>query len=267
MVKSKTTWAAPRWNQALPGRSPTKTGSAAVALPLKNAATSLRPSICRGVPTQDRSVVGSTAASGASSVAAARSRRLGCRHEGVHHFPVGEAVIGRGLGDLRPRPRGQLAGRYRRRVEERGDRRELEAEAVVEHEGDPLARGEPVEDDVQRKADGVGERDVVGRIGRGLPGSTSSTGMGVRERSRSRHSRVVTVVSQAGRLSMSASVVCIRSHACWTTSWASVWSPSTRLAIPTRRGRSASNMSVWSTTPPPFRLPVTVLVPMSPLRT
>ena len=46
----------------------------------------------------------------------------------------------------------------------RRDRRELEAEAVVEHEGDPLARGEPVEHDVQGETDGVGERDVVGWV-------------------------------------------------------------------------------------------------------
>jgi len=39
----------------------------------------------------------------------------------------------------------------------------------VKHEGDPLARGEPVEDDVQGEADGVGERDVVRRIVDGLP--------------------------------------------------------------------------------------------------
>ena len=75
-----------------------------------------------------------------------------------------------GLGDLGPCPRGQLARGRRRGVEDRRDRRELEAEAVVEHEGDPLARGESVEHDVQGETDGVGERDVVGRIVDGLPG-------------------------------------------------------------------------------------------------
>src|SRR5664279_4451217 len=165
-----------------------------------------------------------------------------------------------GLGDLGPCPRGQLARGRRRGVEDGRDRRELEAEAVVEHEGDPLARGEPVEHDVQGETDGVGERDVVGRIVEGLPGPDVIYGYGVRERSRSRHSRVVTVVNQAGRLSISASAPCSRSHACCTTSWASAWSPSNRLAIPTRRGRSASNMSVWSTAstlPPLLATPLT----------
>src|SRR5450759_3479867 len=100
MVKSKTTLAAPRWNQAAPGRPPTKTGSAALALPLKNVATSSRTSICRGVPT-------STAASTADGgVGCEQSKQpvevtvLGCGHEGVDHFPVGQTVLEMGLGDL-----------------------------------------------------------------------------------------------------------------------------------------------------------------------
>lgn len=68
-----------------------------------------------------------------------------------------------------PCSRGQFAGGRRRGVEDRRDRWELEAEAVVEHEGDPLAWGEPAEHDVQGEADGVCELDVVGRIVDGLP--------------------------------------------------------------------------------------------------
>jgi len=54
--------------------------------------------------------------------------------------------------------------RHRRGVENRRDRRELEAEAVVEHEGDPLVRGEPVEDHLQGEPDGLCKGDLVGRI-------------------------------------------------------------------------------------------------------
>jgi len=68
--------------------------------------------------------------------------------------------------------------------------------------------------------------------------STSPTGTGVRDRSRSRHSRVVTVVSQAGTLSISASVAFNRSHACCTTSWASAWSLSTKPRSTERRRRA-----------------------------
>ena len=75
-----------------------------------------------------------------------------------------------GLGDLAPCPRGQLARGRRRGVEDHRDRLELEAEAAVQHEGDPLARGEPVEHNLQGETDGVGESDIVGRIVDGLPG-------------------------------------------------------------------------------------------------
>ena len=37
----------------------------------------------------------------------------------------------------------------------------------MEDEGDPLARGEPVEHDLEGDSDGVGERDVVGGVGGG----------------------------------------------------------------------------------------------------
>ncbi len=77
--------------------------------------------------------------------------------------------------------------------------------------------------------------------------SISAVGTGVRDRSRSRHSRVVTVVSQAGKLSRSVLVRCSRSQACCTTSSASARSASTRVAMPTRRCRSASKISVRST--------------------
>ena len=62
-------------------------------------------------------------------------------------------------------------------------------------------------DHLEGDADRVGERDIVGRVGRGL-GHVNSAWNGVRARSRSRHNRVVTVVNHAGRLSISASVRC-----------------------------------------------------------
>lgn len=40
-------------------------------------------------------------------------------------------------------------------------------------------------------------------------------GTGVRARSRSRHSRELTMVSQPGRLSIGSLVECSRNHACW----------------------------------------------------
>ena len=92
---------------------------------------------------------------------------LGRGHEGVDHFPFGQAVLQMGLGDLGPCPRGQLARGRRRGVQDRRDRPELETEAVVQHEGNPLARGEPVEHHLQGEADGLRERDVVGRIADG----------------------------------------------------------------------------------------------------
>jgi len=69
-----------------------------------------------------------------------------------------------GLGELGSGPGGQLARGRRRGVQDRRNRRELDAEAVVENDSDPLARGEPVEHDVQGQTNGVGHRDIVARI-------------------------------------------------------------------------------------------------------
>ena len=59
----------------------------------------------------------------------------GC-HEGVDDRPV--SPLRPCPPHLAPGPRGELASRGRRRVEDRGDRREVEVDAVVQHESDGL---------------------------------------------------------------------------------------------------------------------------------
>ena len=135
-------------------------------------------------------------------------------------------------------------------VEDRGDGAELEAEAVVQHERHPLARRQSVDHGLERDADGVGERDVVGRVGRGL-GEVD-----VLHRHRRPCAQPVEAQPRGDRGEPRGEVVDLgpsprgarssRSHACWTTSSASAWSPSTLLAMPSSRDRSASKPSVWS---------------------
>ena len=167
--KSKTTAASPRRNQADAGRSPTKTAIAAWALPLKKVATSSRPSIGGGRAGQDRGLVGADHRVGREQlqqpleVAAA-----GGGHEGVDDLPVGQRVLGRRLRDLGPGARRELAGRDGRGVEDGADGAEVEAEAVVQDEGHPLARRQPVDDRLEGDADRVGQRDVVRGVGHRL---------------------------------------------------------------------------------------------------
>ncbi len=81
----------------------------------------------------------------------------------------------------------------------------------------------------------------------------------VEARCHTRPSRVVTVVSQAGRLSISASGVCSRSHAGCTMSWVSASSPSARPAIPHPAAvAQPRNVSAWLAARP-FTLLVTAL--------
>jgi len=163
-VKSKATLASPRWTHAAPGRCSTKTDNAAFAAPLKkcdllppgDALGRAHRDRC-GVPGHDH--VGSQQAQQPTEIATSSRSE-----ERVDHLPVGERVVGCGLDDLGAGSRGQLARRRRRRVQHRGDGRELEAEAVMQDEGDPLARGEPVQDDPQRHAYGVSEGHLVGRV-------------------------------------------------------------------------------------------------------
>ena len=127
-------------------------------------------------------------------------------HEGVHDLPVGEGSSG-------------AAGRTLARAREASLRAATvvvsSIEAMTSKSTPKLScstkvhrsRGQPVEHHLQRDADGVGQHYVVGGIRFGLrrPRSTPS-GSGVRARSRSRHSREVTGVSQPGKLSIGSSV-------------------------------------------------------------
>jgi hypothetical protein len=76
-----------------------------------------------------------------------------------------QPVLGGGLGDPGAGPGGQLAGGGRGGVQDRGDGGEREPEAVVQHEGHPLPRRQPVQHHLQGQPHGVGEGDLVGRVG------------------------------------------------------------------------------------------------------
>ena len=56
----------------------------------------------------------------------------------------------------------------RRGVQNRGDRREFEAKAVVQHERDSFLWREPVENHLESNADRVSEHNIVGRVRRTL---------------------------------------------------------------------------------------------------
>ena len=176
----------------------------------------------------------------------------GGRHEGVHHLPVRERVLreraarpwtGRARPACGPR-RGWCRGRRRWcRTRSRSCRaaRRPPVRAATAGRSPPGGRCRPCRRARRRRpgrGEGLGELDLLHR-------HRASAA-----RSRSRHSRVVTVVSQAGRFSISVSsrvtARSSRSHACWTTSSASAWSASTRVAMPSSRGRSASKISVCS---------------------
>jgi len=65
-----------------------------------------------------------------------------------------------------PDPGGELACGHRRAPEKLRDGGEVDAEAVVQDERHPLARAEPVQDDLQCDAHRVGQSELVGRVGR-----------------------------------------------------------------------------------------------------
>ena len=119
---------------------------------------------------------------------------------------------------------------------------ELEAEAVVQHEGDPLARRQPIEHHIQRQPDGVCQRDVLGRIVAGLgrlelvnrvPACANAAGPGTAGWSPWSARPAGLSISVVGRVQPQPRLLhdvlglgVVAEH---------------RLAIPTRRGRSASN--------------------------
>jgi hypothetical protein len=96
----------------------------------------------------------------------------GGAEEGPDHRPLAGqvGVGGRRLGalDPSPGPAGQLPGRRLRAADQRGDLLEGQVEQVVEHEGDPLGRGQGVEHDQQGQTDRVGQQRLLVRLERPL---------------------------------------------------------------------------------------------------
>ena len=127
-------------------------------------------------------------------------------HEGVDHCGVGGGQVLTRLGLLQPPPRtAGEAGSRPPNGPAPGRSLERHREHVLQHVGQPLGRGQRVEDDRHRLPDGVDE------LGPPPPGvsalSTKSASSGqassrfvVRLRSTSRQIRETTVVSQPGRL-------------------------------------------------------------------
>jgi hypothetical protein len=95
--------------------------------------------------------------------------------ERVHHPPLaGQVDLAGRVGALDPPagPAGQLAGRDRRALQDRGDLIERHGEDVVQDEGQAFGRGQGVQHHHQGRADRIGQQDrglgiaVVGLIGR-----------------------------------------------------------------------------------------------------
>ena len=111
-----------------------------------------------------------------------------------------------------PGPAGELAGGGRGALDHRRDLVERHGEHVVQHERQPLGRGERVQHDQQRQPDRVGEqRLLLGVAGRSAVTIGSGTwhverllaAVSRRDRSMFRHTRATTVVSQPPRFSTS----------------------------------------------------------------
>ena len=160
--------------------------------------------------------------------------------EGIDDRPLAVKVgIGdRGALDATTAAARELPGGRRRPPDDRRDVVERDREDVVEDERDALGRGESVEDGQQREADRVAEDRLVLGVDAVPPGCTIGSATCVssgasrrvrRERSRFRHTRPTTVVSQARMFSTSlVSVRLSRIQASWTASSASLSEPSIR---------------------------------------
>jgi hypothetical protein len=139
--------------------------------------------------------------------------------------------------DPAPCPAGQLPGGLGRAAEHRGDLAEGNVEHVVQHERDPLGRGQRLEDHEQREPDGVGEQRLLlrrrpvrraeHRVRHARPDRVS--GRAARARSAFRQTRVTMVVSQPPRLTTSSAPAALNlTHASCTASSASSSEPSIR---------------------------------------
>ena len=172
------------------------------------------------------------------------------------HLPLpaqggGAALAGRAAHPA-PGPAGELTRRLGRASEHRRHIGERHREHVMQHEREPLGRGEHIQHDQQGPADRVSEHRLVRRIAGGATGAgpawpaagpvraacsaasgqESPTGTSCRCRRDRRmlsDTRAATVVSQPPRFcSWLLSVPASRSQVSWTASSASVIEPSSR---------------------------------------
>ena len=245
-VKSKRTIARPRWYQAAPGRSSTRVGRAAAAAPSNIAATASRPSIRSGVPVATAAASAVTRTSGASS----RSRR---RRSPPRAASRKASTTSQSAG-VPPGPAARILARARE-ASFRVATGELSSIAAIVAKSNPKvswSTNETRSAGVNRssttwRATPTVSASATSSAGSAPPAaSRGSAGSGTRARSRSRHSRVTTVVSHPARLSMGSVVRSRRSHACCTTSSASPGSPRMPPAIRVSRARSASKASTSS---------------------
>ena len=164
-----------------------------------------------------------------------------CQEEGVDHVSLtGEIGVGsRYLGafDAAPGPAGELPRRRRGSTDHRRDLLEGQLEHVVEHEREPLRRGQGVEHDEQGEPDRVGQQRLLLRLelpsglmtGSGRCTPKDSSRRVLRDRSMFRQTRATIVVNHPPRFSTSLAPARLRrSQASWTASSASVSEPSIR---------------------------------------
>jgi hypothetical protein len=169
----------------------------------------------------------------------------GCSEERVDDpLALGARCLRRGrlrhAPHLAPLSARQLAHGGIRAPHDSADLVERITEDIVQDERRPLGRRVSRTTCIASPVFSASSASASGSAGAGSAGAPSSaTDLVRRLRSWSRQHRVTTVVSQAGRSSMS-SVRESRSQASCRTSWASASDPSIRVAIAISRGRSAS---------------------------
>ena len=137
--------------------------------------------------------------------------------EGVDDLAVGGRGVAVGSLHAAAGPGGELTGRGRRAVDDRGDVLEGHREDVVEDEREALGGLQRLEHDEQRGSHGVGGQGLALRVGAVSSGwaitgsgrrplSSASSRRRLRESSIVRHTRETTVVSQPPMLSTSLGV-------------------------------------------------------------
>ena len=145
-------------------REPDEPGAARVGR-ARARATSLAPRIERGgtgrqgALSSRSSTSGSSTASSAVEVAVAR--RAARKASTTCRWRPGRRRARRRALDPAAGPAGQLPGRGRGAVQDRGDLLERHGEHVVQHERQPLGRGQRVQHHQQRQPDRVGQQRLV----------------------------------------------------------------------------------------------------------